>query len=983
MASGENLGAKFTLDITNLKAGLAEANKLIRNSESAFVEAAAGMDDWTQSADGLAMRTKSLSEQIDVQKAKISALIKVKNDTIQKMKEEGATDEQIADATDKVNKQLASEQKQLDNLNGRLTTAKKNETEYNAATNTLNGTIDKQQKELDGLKSEYVEAVAQYGKNSKEAKNLASQITTLSGDLAKNKTQYNDATSAADELDKSLEDLGNDAGGTVGGFSSMTVALGNLVTQGINIAAGAIKNFAADVMATGQNFESSMSNVAALSGATGDDLSLLEDTAREYGATTQFSASEAADALGYMALAGWDAQQSSSALGGVLSLAAAGGMDLAEASDMVTDYLSAFNLKASDASKFSDMLAYAQANSNTTAEQLGEAYKNSAASLNAAGQDVETVTALLASMANQGLKGSEAGTSLNAVMRDMTNKMVDGKIAIGDVAVEVMDANGNYRDMTDILADVEAATDGLGDAERAAALQSTFTSESMKGLNLILNDGVDNAAAFEEELRNSSGAAEDMADTMNDNLSGDLKSLNSAFEEFQLTIYDSANAPLRDLVQTITGDVLPSMVDMVNGVEGADAEFGEAIGDLITNAITSITSFLPQLVTIGVSMLTSVLNGIIKSLPQIVTTVLQATTTLIRALTSAIPSIVSTAVSVIPSIISSIVAEIPSMLQAAIDFFMAIIDAIPTIIETLLTELPNIITTIITAVTGAIPQLLTGAISLLTAIVDAIPTIITLLTENMPQIITAIINGVTTAAPQLLSASITLLTELINAIPTIVNSLKTEVPKLVNAIKDTLVENWPKIKQAGKDILNQIVNAIPTIAASLKTSMGSIITAIKEGLEAGWDAIGEAGADLIEGLWNGINDMTSWIKDKIEGFGEEIVDDLCDFFGIQSPSKLMRDVVGKNLALGVGVGFDDEMTTVAHDMQNALDNAIPSADVAINATGTGSVGGSGTGTSGGVVVYQTNNYSQQHSRYEIYKTKQQTAAAVRAAIAGV
>lgn len=142
-------------------------------------------------------------------------------------------------------------------------------------------------------------------------------------------------------------------------------------------------------------------------------------------------------------------------------------------------------------------------------DSLGQAFKNCAANCNAAGMDVETTSAAIAMMANQGLKGSEAGTALNAVMRDMTSRMEDGSIAIGDQAVAVMDAQGNYRDFADILADVEAATDGMGDAEKAAALQSTFTADSIKGLNLMLNAGAGELSSFRDDLYGCAGAAED------------------------------------------------------------------------------------------------------------------------------------------------------------------------------------------------------------------------------------------------------------------------------------------------------------------------------------------------------------------------------------------------------------------------------------------------------------------------------------------
>ena len=234
-------------------------------------------------------------------------------------------------------------------------------------------------------------------------------------------------------------------------------------------------------------------------------------------------------------------------------------MELGAASDMVTDYLSAFAMEAGDAAYFADLLSYAQSHSNTTAEALGEAYKNCAANLNAAGQDVETVTSLLEGMANQGYKGSEAGTAMAAIMRDITNGMKDGAIKIGETSVAVMDAQGNFRDLTDILTEVEAATNGMGDAERAVALSSTFTADSTKGLNLILNEGMDNIAGYEEELRGASGSAEEMANIMNDNLSGDVAAMNSAFEELGLKIYDALESKLRAGVQFITNGVIPAI----------------------------------------------------------------------------------------------------------------------------------------------------------------------------------------------------------------------------------------------------------------------------------------------------------------------------------------------------------------------------------------------------------------------------------------
>lgn len=424
---------------------------------------------------------------------------------------------------------------------------------------TLRSTISKQEDTLQQLKQRYVDVATEQGETSDEARELARQIQDLSSELHENKTKLSDAEYAADKLDNSLEEVESSAKKADDGFTMFKATLANLAADAIMRAVDGIKNLAGNVIELGQNFTSTMSEVSAISGATGEDFEKLEACAREYGATTVFSASNAAEALKYMSLAGWDADQSTSALGGVLNLAAASGMELGAASDMVTDYLSAFAMEAGDAAYFADLLSYAQSHSNTTAEALGEAYKNCAANLNAAGQDVETVTSLLEGMANQGYKGSEAGTAMAAIMRDITNGMKDGAIKIGETSVAVMDAQGNFRDLTDILTEVEAATNGMGDAERAVALSSTFTADSTKGLNLILNEGMDKIAGYEEELRGASGSAEEMANIMNDNLGGDVAAMNSAFEELGLKIYDALESKLRAGVQFITNGVIPAI----------------------------------------------------------------------------------------------------------------------------------------------------------------------------------------------------------------------------------------------------------------------------------------------------------------------------------------------------------------------------------------------------------------------------------------
>lgn len=432
-------------------------------------------------------------------------------------------------------------------------------------------------------------AFSEAADNADDLSDSASRASESVDDLA---DATGDLGDGADGMD-SLAGQVDDAGSSMEEASSKAINLsGALKTLFAVVSAAAIigqvKDFEADSIELGKNYTSVMSEVAAISGASSSDLAMMEDTARQYGATTVFSASEAAEALKYMSLAGWDAQQSTDALGGVLNLAAASSMGLGEASDMVTDYLSAFGMEANKSTYFADMLAYAQSNSNTTAAQLGEAYKNSAANMHAAGQDVETTTSLLEAMANQGRKGSEAGTTLGAMMRDITAKMDDGAIKIGETSIAVQDASGNFRDMTDILTEVGEATEGMGSAQRAAALSSVFTDDSIKGVNMVLAEGMDKVAGYEEALRSATGASEDMAETMNDNLSGDMANMNSAYEEMQLQTFEAMEGPLREGAQWITSDIIPTLTSWVPDAFGTLASGISKVGNALSPMIKTV-----------------------------------------------------------------------------------------------------------------------------------------------------------------------------------------------------------------------------------------------------------------------------------------------------------------------------------------------------------------------------------------------------------
>jgi TP901 family phage tail tape measure protein len=575
-------------DTTKLGKALESSEKQSRNLQKELKQVNTALKFNPGNVELLTQKQKLLTDQIQATKEKLDTLKEAEAQVTAQFKAGKIGEEQFRE----FQREIVETESKLKTYQSQLETTGKKA----SALEELTRKMSEQETALTQLKDEYKSAVLMYGKNSDEAKKLASEIDSLSTELKDNKTKMSDLDKAADELDNSLDQVDEGARKAGEGFTIMKGVIADLASNAIRSVVGKMTDLAKETLNVGMSFESSMSNNAALFKATGKELDQLSETAKYYGETTQFSASEAAEALGYMALAGWDAEKATKELGGVLDLAAASGMGLGEASDMVTDYLSAFSNSAMTATQFADKLAFAQANSNTTAQQLGEAYKNSAANLNAAGQDIDTVTSLLAAMANQGLKGSEAGTALSAMMRDLTAKMKDGKVMIGDTAVAVQDANGDYRDLTDILGDVEKATKGMGKAEKAAALSSTFTADSIKGLNLILNEGVDKTADFEEALRGADGSAADMAKTMNDNVAGSLKLLKSNIESKMIRVFDAAKGSIKGSVESMSAALDTLDWDKIG--EGV-GKFAEKIANLFNYVVENAETVKGVLMAIG------------------------------------------------------------------------------------------------------------------------------------------------------------------------------------------------------------------------------------------------------------------------------------------------------------------------------------------------------------------------------------------------
>lgn len=602
------------------KSSVTSVNKTVTSLKSELNLVKAQYDGNQNSMEALTKKGEILNKILEQQKQKVEATKQgLENATrayenggkkIQEMEKACTVQEEKLEELNRTYQQAKQKLEELEKTNGSSSDAVKEQQEavkkLEEELNDQNTAVAKAKTELSRCQSEYQKTGNKVEDWKTKLNNAEAQVIKANSAVAENARYMDEAAASADKCAKSIDAYGkalkepekiNTESLLKGAVIEKAV---DIATNGLGQIAGAAKEAVTEIKKVGSSFEAAMSGVEGVSGATKQEVSQLSDKAKEIGANTKLSAEQAAGAMMNLSIAGWQVQETLDGVDGVVYLARAANMDLAESAQIASDNIAAFNLQASDTTHIADMLAYAQAHSNTTASQLGQAYKNSAANMNAAGQTIETTTAILEALANNGLRSAESGTALAAVMRDMTSKMEDGAIAIGDTSVKVMDSKGNFRDMLDILKDVEKATSSMGDAQKQAALLSTFTSDSIKALNMMLNSGADEIAGYREELENCAGAAEEMGDTMDDNLEGATAAFNSAVESLEITIYEKFSGPLKaatematSAVSSITKAITPQK-DAVNEVYDSIIESTEKLKDNVKSIGETFTGSMEE-----------------------------------------------------------------------------------------------------------------------------------------------------------------------------------------------------------------------------------------------------------------------------------------------------------------------------------------------------------------------------------------------------
>ena len=752
--------------------------------------------------------------------------------------------------------------------------------------------------------------------------------------------------------------------------------ISNVGTKLLPVTAGVVGLGTAAVK-TAADFDSAMSKVAAVSGATGKDLDALRDKAREMGSKTKFSASEAAEAMNYMAMAGWKTEDMLSGIEGVMNLAAASGEDLATTSDIVTDALTAFGLSAKDSGHFADILAAASSNANTNVSMMGETFKYCAPIAGALGFSAEDTAEAIGLMANAGIKGSQAGTALRTIMNNLSGDVKICGSSIGEVTVATTNADGSMRDLSDILADCRTAFSGLSESEKAAAAESLVGKNAMSGFLALMNAGEADINKLSSAIDNCDGCAAGMAETMNDNLAGQLTILKSQLQELAISFGELLMPAIRTIVGWIQKfvDWLNSMDEGTRKVIVTIALVAAAIGPVliivgrVISAIGTIMTIIPKLAGVinAAKGVIAAFNAVCAANPYVL--IIAAIVALVAAFIylwnnceefrqfwiDLWESIKEIAVAVWEALKEFFTAAWEAIKTTAVTVWNAIKDFFTGLWE----GIKNIFTTVVNAISTFLTNAWNAIKNTVTTVFNAIKTFFTTIWNGIKSVITTVVTAISTFLSTAWNGIKTAITTVLNAIKSVVttvwNGIKTTITNIVNGIKNAVTTAWNNIKSAVSNAANAIKNAVSNafnaMLNGIKNVCGNIYGAVKSGFDKAINFVknlaSEAfqwGADFIGGIVNGIKSMIGKVGDAVSSVADKIRSFLHFSVPDEGPltdyEKWMPDFIG-----GLAKGIEKSRGMI----ENAM-NGVTS-DLTITPRVMAASGGyAGAGVSGGDLI---------------------------------
>ena len=724
------------------------------------------------------------------------------------------------------------------------------------------------------------------------AKSIGATLSLKNGNFF---TNIKSAINASNNLKSSL------GGSTSGmkGLGSQSTSAGNILTSLASKAAVAVGafvgvrqavDFGKDIVDTGMQFEQGMANVSAISGATGGELEALSAKAKEMGANTKFSAIEAADAMSYMGMAGWNSSQMIDGIGGIMNLAAASGEDLAIVSDIVTDSLTAFGLKASDSAQFADVLAVASSKSNTNVSMLGESFKNVAATAGAMGYSMQDTTTALGVMANAGIKGADAGTSLRGVLTRLAKPTKEVDVAMSALGLSAVNADGSMKPLSQLIPEMQNKFAGLTDAEKGQYATMIAGKNALSGFLSLVNSSPDDFASLSDAINNSSGAAQSMADTMNDTVSGKLTLLKSQFEGVKIAIFDAlGSSQFKGVLQSMSdglGAVTPYVTTLTvaigNGLFSAIQTIS-GIASTVFNAVkTAIENNGPAIESLK-SAFDNVKGSIVNAFSGEGTNLIQTLANVtIPTLCNALSFAMNSAAGVI-SVLKTFSPVIAGIV-GAVTLYKAIVITCTAVekAEVIVMGLKKAITVssgaVIAAYTAA-HWALSAGYGVATAAQWALNAAMT--ANPIGVVVVAI--GALIAIGVALYKNWDVVKEkalaLWNGIKNVFSGIKNTISNVWNSVKEKATAVWGGIKNVVSEKLNNIKSAYDEHGGGLKGAVSAVMTGVKEYYKTGYDAINQMTGGKLGQVVDSVKTKLAPMANAVKGKLSAVKDAFSNAFG--------------------------------------------------------------------------------------------------------
>ena len=919
----ENVTTKFRVDISDLKKNIAEANRQVKQYKAELANASAGMKSGEETADSLSKKIEAQGKIVEAEKAKLQA-----------MKDELSKYEDTLKKGDGIIADLTKKHEEASKAYG------ENSAEAQKLAKQLKQAQEAQERNVKATDELRTKIIAQ----DTAVKNAEGQVKQFSDALNDLQNEEKDTGDAAEKT-------------TSGGLNAFAVALGNLASQVITKAVSSLGNLIKSVVETGKAFDSSMSKVKAISGAVAEEdlpaiaeqaksmgiafeegttatetaMNILEAKAEKMGATTKFTATEAADAMGYMAMAGWKTADMLSGIDGMMNLAAASGADLATTSDIVTDSLTAFGQSAEEAGRLADIMAAASSNSNTNVEMMGETFKYAASLAGSLGYSMEDTAIATGLMANSGIKATQAGTSLRAMMTRMAAPTKESATAMEALGLKLDDGHGNMKSLMQVMQELRASfgdlkmsqeeltqeqnklnsalesgemdedeyNDALDELITKAygaegAMKAQYASmlagkNGLSGFLAIVNASEEDFDKLTDSIYNSEGAAKSMADTMNDNLEGSLTLLSSALDGFKKKLYGGISAPLNGLVKQITANIMPALSGIIDGTPGAADQLADGISNLFSNALKSASKLLPRAVDAlgavlgalgdaivrqapeatdaAVSLLEQILDGVLNAIPKMFKGLGRIVRALANGLSDLLPHLIDSIVDVIPDIMDAVLDTIPVILRALLRLTEKLAEKLPELVKRMVAYLPKLVQVIADFLVTQTPVLIRSVVSIATEIVKALPDILRGIIDALPSLIVSITDLIPDLLDAVANALIDCQEPLLDAVISLVEAIAEDLPDIVKVIADALPEMVLKIG-------DRLVALLPVLLAAVERMIQQVAEALPVILKKIWDALTvilDPLAKWMADVWIAIEDTFGKIGEFIKNVWQEAV----------------------------------------------------------------------------------------------------------------